>query len=88
VDAAPGADQLPPPLVIELVPEPGAPVAGRRVVIAGESFWTIAEQVVTERALPVPVASYWRLLVEANRDRLVDRTDPNLIHPGQELVLP
>lgn len=88
VDAAPDVDQLPPPLVIELAPELGAPLAGRHVVVAGESFWTIAEQVVAERALQVPVASYWRLLVEANRDRLVDRTDPDLIHPGQELVLP
>lgn len=88
VDSAPGADQLPPPLAIELVPDPGTPIAGRHVVVAGESFWSIAEQVVTERALPVPVASYWRLLVEANRDRLVDRADPDLIHPGLELVLP
>jgi hypothetical protein len=83
-----GADQLPPPLAIELVPDPGAPAAGRHVVRVGESFWTIAEQVVRERSLSVPVASYWRLLVEANRDRLVDRADPDLIHPGQELVLP
>lgn len=83
-----GADQLPPPLVIELVPDPGAPTARRHVVVAGESFWTIAEQVVRDQALPVPVASYWRLLVEANRDRLVDRADPDLIHPGQELVIP
>lgn len=86
--SSPGDDQLPPPLVIELGPDPGVPIAGRHVVRVGESFWTIAEQVVRERSLPVPVASYWRLLVEANRDRLVDSTDPDLIHPGQELVLP
>jgi nucleoid-associated protein YgaU len=31
---------------------------------------------------------YWRALVEANRDRLVDPDNPDLIFSGQQLVLP
>jgi nucleoid-associated protein YgaU len=34
------------------------------------------------------VARYWRSLVDANRDRLVVAGDPDLIFPGQQLVLP
>lgn len=59
------------------------------VVAPGEHFWGIAEEVVAQRPdAGLEVAHYWRLLVEANRDRLVDRDNPDLIHPGQELVLP
>jgi nucleoid-associated protein YgaU len=77
--------QLPPPLVIERE----APEELRNhTVLPGEHFWGIAEQVVAERGLTVSVADYWRLLIEANRSRLVDPDDPDLIHPGQVLVLP
>jgi nucleoid-associated protein YgaU len=31
---------------------------------------------------------YWAQLVDANRDRLVDPDDPDLLLPGQVLVLP
>jgi nucleoid-associated protein YgaU len=34
------------------------------------------------------VARYWVVLVEANRDRLVDPTNPDLIYPNQVLRLP
>ena len=34
------------------------------------------------------VASYWRRLIAANEDRLVDPGNPDLLLPGQELVLP
>jgi nucleoid-associated protein YgaU len=34
------------------------------------------------------VARYWRRLVEANRDRLVDPGNPDLLRPGQTLTLP
>lgn len=80
--------QLPPPLVVERgsAIEDGGP--RHHVVARGEHFWSIAERVVAERGLAVPVAEYWRLLVEANRDRLADRDDPSLLFPGQELVLP
>lgn len=72
-------------------PSVTVPAGAQRVhvVAPGEHFWGIAEAVVAERpGAGLEVADYWRLLVEANRDRLVDRDNPDLIHPGQELVLP
>ncbi|MHB1139391.1 MAG: LysM peptidoglycan-binding domain-containing protein [Microthrixaceae bacterium] len=61
------------------------------VVEPGDHLWSIAEQVLTAEGSPTDeraVATYWRILVEENRDRLVDPEDPDLIFPGQELVLP
>jgi nucleoid-associated protein YgaU len=55
----------------------------------GQHLWGIAEATVHARgggAAQVP--GYWRTLVEANRDRLVVRDRPDLIFPGQDLVLP
>jgi nucleoid-associated protein YgaU len=57
------------------------------VVEPGDSFWSIAEDVVgsgDERA----AGRYWRALIEANRSRLVDPGNPDLLVPGQELVVP
>ena len=34
------------------------------------------------------MAAYWRRLIEANRGRLVDPDDPDLVLPGQRFVLP
>jgi nucleoid-associated protein YgaU len=34
------------------------------------------------------VAAYWLVLIEANRDRLVVADNPDLLYPGQVLVLP
>lgn len=83
--AAVGPDQLPPPLVIERQ----RPAAGAtHTVRTGEHFWSIAQQVVADRGVDVAVGQYWRLLVEANRSRLVDPDDPDLLYPGQVLVLP
>lgn len=60
------------------------------VVAPGESFWSIAEEVVVERlgrpATEGEVAGYWARLVEANRDRLVT-ADPDLVYPGQRFTL-
>jgi nucleoid-associated protein YgaU len=57
------------------------------VVEPGDSFWSIAEDVVGgEREREV--GRYWRTLVEANRSRLVDPANPDLLVPGQELTLP
>lgn len=92
--------QLIPPLVLERAPdgrphEVAAPstespraTVGEHSVRPGEHFWAIAEKVVADRQLDVPVAAYWRLLIEANRSRLTDPADPNLLLPGQVLVLP
>jgi hypothetical protein len=34
------------------------------------------------------VARYWLRLIEANRSHLPDPADPNLLFPGDVLVLP
>ena len=62
------------------------------VVRPDEHLWSIAEQTVTS-LVPAPptdaeVATFWRRLIAANHERLVDPTDPSLILPGQRLVLP
>lgn len=58
----------------------------------GDHLWGIAEDHV-ERQLGRTAANdevrpYWHELIEENRDRLVDPSDPSLIRPGQVLALP
>ena len=85
----------PPPAADEAMatnpPQDSMP-AGEVAVAPGDHLWAIAARTVTERLGATPtdaeVAAYWRRLIEANRDRLVDPHDPSLIHPGQRLVLP
>lgn len=61
-------------------------------VVEGEHLWAIAERHVRTLRGPdvgdTEVADYWRQLVEANRGRLVDPDDPDLVLPGQRFVLP
>jgi nucleoid-associated protein YgaU len=70
-----------------------APAASLEVwsVEPGESFWSIAVEVLADRWGRIPtdgeVGPYWRALVEANADRLVTG-DPDLLYAGQVLVLP
>lgn len=57
----------------------------------GDDFWSIAEAVVTSsggRPDPGGVARYWSRLVAANRRRLPLPGDPNLLFPGDVIVLP
>lgn len=61
-------------------------------VRSGESLWRIASHRL-EIAFGRPptdgeIVPYWRELIEVNRERLPDRDDPDLILPGQELLLP
>ena len=63
------------------------------VVSSGESLWSIAEESLQDawgrsEITDEEVASYWRPLIAANADRLVDPGNPDLILPGQELTLP
>jgi hypothetical protein len=62
------------------------------VVQHGESFWSIASELLTDlhrRAVSEDeVAPYWRLLVELNRSRLVNPNDADLLYVGQEIELP
>ena len=61
-------------------------------VRSGDCFWTIADQVLTERAgrrvSDREVVPYWRQLIHENRARLRDPGNPDLLFPGQTLVLP
>lgn len=61
-------------------------------VVAGEHLWSIAASVVADELGRSPtdreVHAYWEVLVEDNRDRLADPQNPDLLFPGQELVLP
>jgi LysM domain len=60
-------------------------------VEAGDSFWSIAAEIVAPTG-PKPsdreLIGYWRRLIEANGSRLLDPGNPDLLVPGQELVIP
>ena len=82
----PGPDQLPPPAHVER-PLPAA--QGRvHTVQPGEHFWAIAERTIAEEGLDIGVTEYWQRLIDLNRAGLVDPDNPDLIFPGQVLVLP
>lgn len=62
-----------------------------RIVRAGESFWSIAEDEVltsVDEATDADVADYWRRLIEGNRARLPDPANPDLLWVGTALTLP
>ena len=65
------------------------------VVEQGDSFWSVAAETLADRAggtREAPddgdIERYWRLLVDTNRPRMPDPTNPDLLIPGQELTLP
>jgi nucleoid-associated protein YgaU len=62
---------------------PPVPASDEVVVRPGDSFWSIAEE-----EADGDVVSYWRALIDANRDRLVDPGNPDLLYPEQVLRLP
>lgn len=60
-------------------------------VALGDHLWAIAAEVLTDAGRPTDdegVAAYWTVLIDANLDSLVDPDDPDLLIPGQRLVLP
>lgn len=61
------------------------------VVEPGDHLWHIAAETIAERGSAADddsIHRYWLDLIEHNRDRLVDPSNPDLIYPGQEFVLP
>jgi hypothetical protein len=60
-------------------------------VAPGDSFWSIAAETLAQAGTAPTdrrVIGYWRRVVEINRGRLLDPGNPDLLEPGQELVLP
>ena len=61
-------------------------------VAPGDSFWSIAEEILTDIAGHEPteqaIRRYWVQLIETNRRRLADPANPDLLFPGQLLDLP
>jgi hypothetical protein len=84
--------QLMPPNQIVATALPRALPDATHTVAPGDSFWSIAAEVVAQATGPAPsdetIARYWRALIDANRDQLVVPGDPDLIHPGQVFTLP
>jgi len=58
----------------------------RLVVHPGDSLWSLAARQLGPRATAARIASTWPRLYAANRRAI--GADPNLIHPGQQLVPP
>lgn len=86
---------LPPALAVDDhddAPADPTPDEREHEVAAGEHLWAIAEATVADATGGSPtdtqVHAYWEVLIEDNRDRLADPHNPDLIFPGQRLVLP
>ena len=62
------------------------------IVDVEDSFWSIAEQLVRIQLGRTPaddeVLEPWLALIDANRDRLDDPDNPDLLHPGLVLRIP
>lgn len=74
-------------------PTPSASVDGETWhVERGDHFWSIAERVLADRWGRSPTSAevdgYWRALVAANRTRLADPDNPDLLFTGQVISLP
>ena len=67
------------PVAAEAAAESGGETPPAKYVVqAGDSLSAISEKVYGD-------AKYWSTIFEHNKDKI---SDPNLIHPGQELVIP
>ena len=85
VDASTAPD--PPVLRVATPPES----LSTHTVAPGDTFWSIAEDALRAwgaQATDAEIVPYWRALIDANRDRLEARDEPDLIYPGQVFVLP
>ena len=73
-------------------PAPALPRPASWTVRPGDHLWGIAESTLRDRLGRVPtnaeIEPYWRRLIDVNRSRLVDPTNPDLIFPTQVFDLP
>lgn len=62
------------------------------LVVSGDSLWRIARDALIAHWGRTPsdaeVVPYWRQVIESNQVNLADPQDPDLIFPGQELIVP
>ena len=83
--AGEGTESVPPPLLSP------AGQAHTVTVETGDHFWLLAEKRLESSTGNAPgdseVAPYWLGVVEENRNR-IRSGDPNLIFPGEQVVLP
>ena len=91
-DLAPEIDGPAPP-TMELVEAPVTPVPAGEVTLApGDHLWATATTALATAWGRTPsdaeVAPYWDRLVAANRDRLPDPANPDLVLPGLRVVVP
>ena len=75
------------PLASDTAAEPSGDQRPTWTVEQGDHLWAIAEAQVGDTD-DHAVHDYWIRLIELNRDRFVVPEDPDLILPGQELLLP
>jgi nucleoid-associated protein YgaU len=82
------------PLVTQPVAVPSAetPASETWTVQSGDNFWAIAERVLAGAWHRQPSAAeidpYWHTLIDANRSRLADPANPDLVFAGQVFTLP
>ncbi len=90
----PGPPPSPPtsPPTAPATPTPPAQAQPSVTVQPGDNLWLIAATELTHRTGAPPtdaeVVPYWHLVIDANADRFVEVGNPDLILPGQVLVLP
>jgi len=97
VEAPATTTTIAPPAEPVVVPAPmrAEPAAFRQDEVRvqpGDSFWSLALDIVSEsqghRPSDADLVRYWARLIDANRSRLVDPANPDLLFPDQVLVLP
>lgn len=88
------ADGSPPTMErLDEAPVPGgAPASSEVTLAAGDHLWSTAERALASAWGRAPsddeVAPFWRGLVAANRHRLPDPANPDLVLPGLTVVVP
>ncbi|WP_436792680.1 LysM peptidoglycan-binding domain-containing protein [Actinospongicola halichondriae] len=94
-NTADGTARMVPVTVVASPPAAPTIVSGASdtwTVSEGESLWSIATDVLAAALGRTPddaeIDPYWRALIDANRHRLVDPDDADLIHPGQVFETP
>lgn len=91
-EATTTSTSLPTAITVPPVPSPKPRADTTWRVQPGQNLWGIAAAALHDAWGRNPTAAevvpYWRQLIEANRSRLRDPANPNLIYPGQEFDLP